>query len=196
MIRHTNLGTLAAIGILGALTASAHAQVVATPYSYVTTLDAQSPTFNRTVSGAPPTALSGVGTAVSYGTLSFIPDTTGSYSLETTAAALTGTADDTYLVLYQGIFNPATPLTNAIAADDDAGVGALSLINISLTAGTSYTLVTTTFANGQFGPITTRISGPGGSNIDLGAAAAPEPGSLALLGLVALPGVALLRRKK
>jgi hypothetical protein len=203
MVRHRNLKTLAAIGVLGALAASAHAQVVATPYVYVTTLDAQSPTYNRPLANGvnAPTTLSGVGTAVSFGLLTFIPDTTGSYTLATSNAVLTPgpggeAADDTFYVLYEGIFNPATPLTNAIEADDDDGPNAHSLITRNLTAGTSYTLVTTTFGNQQFGTITNTITGPGGATLNLGSAAAPEPGSLALLGLVALPGVALLRRKK
>ncbi len=173
------------------------AQIVPTPYSYGTTLDAGSPVFNRPVAalpGLPPTTISSSGTAVSYGALFFIPDTTGSYSIETTAATLTpGPADDTFLVLYQGSFNPASPLTNALAADDDSGVGSLSLFSQNLTAGTSYFLITTTFSNGVFGQITTRISGPPGSSLNL--SAIPEPGSAAVLGLGAL-GLAFRRRKK
>jgi hypothetical protein len=195
MTRHAKLKAVATVAALAALAGSASAQVL--PHSYGTTLDANSPTFNRPLSGNPPTSLSGVGTSVSFGTFIFVPDTSGSFTLETTAATLTGgpgneAADDTFLALYQGIFTPATPLTNILQSDDDgASTGFLSSMTRNLTAGTSYTLVTTTFGNGQFGSITTRISGPG----TLNPAAAPEPGSVALLGLAALPGVALLRRR-
>ena len=171
-----------------------NAQIVATPYSYDTILDAGSPVFNRPVSGIPPTTISASGTAVSYGALFFIPDTTGSYSIETTAATLApGAFDDTFLVLYQGSFNPASPLTNALAADDDSGVGSLSLFSQNLTAGSSYFLITTTFSNAVFGQITTRISGPAGSTLNL--SAIPEPGSAAILGLSTI-GLVLRRRKK
>ncbi|WP_309706979.1 PEP-CTERM sorting domain-containing protein [Armatimonas sp.] len=191
-----SLTLIASVATMAALAPTAHAQIVATPHSYVTTLTAASPTFNRPLSGTPVTSLSGVGTAVSYGALTFIPDSTQTYTFETTAATLaTGTADDTFLVLYQGSFNPASPLTNALVADDDAGVGSLSLMSRALTGGTTYILVTTTFNNGQFGPITTRISSAAPATLNLGGASAPEPGTLALLGtaLVALP---LIRRRK
>jgi len=191
MNRHTLIGSLSAVA-LTAITGSAYAQAL--PYSYVTTLDSNSPTFNRPVAGNPPTGLSAAGPNVSFGSFIFVPVTSGSLPLETTAAALSpGAADDTFLVLYQGVFTPATPLTNILQADDDTGAGALSTMTRNLTAGTSHTLVTTTFSNGAFGPITTRISGPGSINVT---ASAPEPGSIALLGLVALPGVAILSRKK
>ena len=192
-----SLTLIASVVTLAALAPATHAQIVATPHSYVTTLTVASPTFNRTLSGNPPTSLSGVGTAVSYGALTFIPDTSGSYTLETTAAALApGAADDTFLILYQGSFNPASPLTNALQADDDTGAGALSTMTRALTSGTTYVLVTTTFNNSAFGDITTRISGPGGAMLNLGgASSAPEPGTLVLFGaaLMALP---LVRRRK
>lgn len=191
-----SLTLLASVAAFGALTTTARAQTVATPYSYVTTLSAASPTFNRPLSGTPPTGLSGVGTAVSYGALTFIPNSTQTYTFETIAATLSpGTADDTFLVLYQGSFNPASPLTNALVADDDTGAGALSQMSRALTGGTTYILVTTTFSNGAFGPITTRISSTTATTLSLGGASAPEPGTLALLGTAILV-VPIVRRRK
>jgi hypothetical protein len=194
MILYTKIGVLTAVAALAIFGGQAQAQTVATPYTYTTLLTVSSPVFNRPLAGTPPIGLSGTGTAVSYGTLTFVPDTTGSYTLETISATFaTGTADDTFLILYEGTFDPLMPLVNALEADDDDGVDALSSMVRTLTLGTSYTLVTTSFNNGQFGPIDTRISGPGGSNLNLGSTSAPEPGTMALL---ALGTVGVLARRK
>ncbi len=187
----------AIVGLSAALSPVAQAQNVV---SYNVVLSAASPTFNRPNTL---TALSAVGTNVFYQAQQFYVNTTGTYGLETTTALLAPTpADDTFLALYRPSFNPASGLTNLIALDDDAGVGALSLISTSLTANTQYVLVTTTFNNNVTGAITTRISGATGSTVTLGvvpSVGAPEPGSLSLLGMGLVSGAGTLgvvRRKR
>lgn len=187
MTRFRTLGALAAIALVGALAPAVHAQVFATPYSYTATLSGSSPYFDRTGAG-------GAGGKFRYTALSFTPDTTGSYTLETTAASLIVGGDDTFLYFYSGVFDPLNPATNLIASDDDNGIGFLSSITQSLTSGSSYTLVSTTFEQEDTGDVATQISGPGGANINV--TSAPEPGSVALLGLAGLPGLGLLRRRK
>ena len=187
----------AIVGLAAALTPAAQAQNIV---SYNVTLASTSPRFNRPTTT---TSLSAVGTNVYYQAQQFNVNTAGLYSFETTAATLTPTpADDTFLALYQTSFNSASPLTNLIAVDDDGGAGALSLIsNFTLSNSAQYFLVTTTFSNLTTGSITSRISGPGGAVVTLVTpAAAPEPGTLPLLGMGLVSGAGTLgivrRRRK
>lgn len=114
---------------------------------------AASPTFNRALADC--TGLSGVGTAVGYQAQAFTVDISGSYTL-----TMTVFADDGFFLLYSPSFNPAAGTTNCIAGSDDA-VGDDPQITTNLTAGTSYVLVSTTFANGVTGTFTNTITGPG-----------------------------------
>jgi len=181
------LSTLA-LTVLGTAASSTFAAVV----TYSDTLTVNSPTFNRPLTGTPPTGLSAVGTNVYYDLQPFTVDVSGPYNLETTAAALTpGAADDTFIVLYAPTVVPATPLVNALAADDDAGPGGLSLITgYNLTAGTPYSLLVTTFSNLTTGSFTASISGPGTASFP----GIPEPTTLTLLGAGALALTARRRR--
>ena len=108
---------------------------------------------------------------------------------------------DGYLILYEGAFDPADAGTGIIASDDDGpgGQNTSQILGASLTAGTSYFLVTTAFSEtptsfGQpSGPFENTISGDG--NITLGGAPIPVPAALWLFGS-ALIGLGAARRRK
>lgn len=163
----------------------------AAPVNISGALTASDPVFNRPLST---TTLSGVGTATSYDVFGFHVSAAGTYSFE--ALSFSAAGADTFVALYRDVFNPAAPLANLLQVDDDSGVGALSLLSRALTAGTQYYLVFTTFDNGDFGSYTgvfNTVTGNGQVALD-GAAAVPEPGTLALLPL-ALAGMVLVRRR-
>ncbi len=121
------------------------------------------PTYNRALQDC--SALSGVGTGVSYHVQPFSVAVTGAYSVTMTA----GEPDyDEFIFVYQNAFNPAAALTNCIAGDDDGpgGVGDPPVIaSVNLTAGTSYFVVTTGFAPADDGSFTNQIAGPGAITI-------------------------------
>ena len=172
------------------------------------------PTFARPLSF---TATSSNATAVAYVAQPFTVDLAGQYIFEVDGAT-PRTIGDTYALVYSGSFNPATPLVNLIAGDDDY-TGAFTILpgsspalvegsrialgetsnfggattGLLLAPGTQYIAVVTTFGdtNAQ-GTFTAGIGdGPGGGTVTLGAV--PEPTSLALTGL---GGLALLGRRR
>ncbi len=179
------LGTIGALGLAMAFAVPAAAEI-----TIVNGTLAPGATFNRPVGGTPPTVLSGVGTAVFFDTYSFQVSAAGSYSIN-----LDSLAFDTFLVLYQGAFDPSLPLLNAISADDDGGPGLNSLIIASLMTGVDYIAVATSFSNGATGAYTFTFDGPGSVFVPGGNGVIPEPATWAMLivgfGLV---GGALRRR--
>ncbi len=150
------------------------------------------PTYNRPLSGRPPTGLSGVGTAVRYVVTPFTVSVSGNYNF------LNSSVHDSFLGVHANLFNPATPLLNALAYDDDAGPGSDSAITaLGLLAGVSYFAVSSGFANTDFGRFTLTIDGPG--NIiggGGGGGGVPEPATWAML-IFGFAGVgAALRRRR
>ena len=147
------------------------------------------PTWQRTLSGAPPTALSGVGTAVRYQVTSFTVDAVGTYNFLSTAGY------DNYLHLYEGAFNPLSQFDGALIANDDFPSIGTSGFVFDLLVGTSYFAVASGFGNGDFGAYTLNITGDGNVIVG-GTPAVPEPESWALMiagfGLV---GAAMRRRR-
>jgi uncharacterized protein (DUF779 family) len=113
---------------------------------------------------------------------------------------------DGYLFIYQTPFDPMNQTVNFVAGDDDGngGIGTSDIMGLALTGSTSYTMVTTGFANGDVGDFTNSISCPT-ADVTLGALVVGPPRqvpalntlTLALLGvLVAAVGFVVSRRKR
>ena len=109
------------------------------------------PVYNR---GSGCTSLSGVGTATPYHVQPITVSTTGTYSI----LSVQNGGWDGYIHLYQGSFNPGSPLTNCIASNDDfIDIGQSLIPVVTLTAGDSYFLVTSGFENTDSGTFTTTL---------------------------------------
>ncbi len=141
------------------------------------------PTFTRPLEDL--SGLSAVGVGVHYSSFTFTVSAPGDYSFVTTGDF------DTFSILYSGSFSPASPLTNAIVANDDLLSPPFTTSGYigTLSTGTSYVLVTTGFADTDFGPYSVTIGGPGTV-----VGAVPEPAAYALFGLGL--GAILLRRRR
>jgi len=132
-------------------------------------------TYNRPLSGRPPSTLSAVGTAVRFVVTPFTVTQSGNYNFNNSSD------HDSFLGVHQNAFVSSTPLLNALAYDDDAGPGSDSSISaLALSSGVSYFAVSSGFANTDFGSFTLTIDGPG--NILGGSSAAvPEPTTWAMM---------------
>lgn len=148
------------------------------------------PTYNRTLSGSPPTDLSIVGTDVAYDVVAFTVDQAGDYDFLMTG--LDPDLWDTFLALYSGSFDPSAPLANVLVANDDFnGDIGLSGFTFGLTTGVNYFAIATGFANSSQGRYSLEISGPGTVSAPI-----PEPAAWALLiAGFGLTGAALRTRR-
>lgn len=119
---------------------------------------------------------------VGYHAQPFAVDTTGTYDV------FSAQDYDGYLHLYSGAFNPADPIPNLMDGSDDGrnGVGTSDIVGATLTAGTTYWLVTSGFDAAEEGAFTNFIGGVGAVSL------IPEPASLALLSL----GWLILKRRR
>lgn len=193
--------------------ASAQVPTPLNPYTYSGSFGSGGPTFHRPNSSADPSAgttfvpdeLSQRGNAFFYNVQPFVLTLSDSVTITVNRATINyeiaAPDDDTYLVLYQGAFDPSQPLLNAIAANDDVTSSSLrSQLTFNLSAGTQYYAVTTTF-NALQDSIDPNFNVLGGSfeNSIAPASAAnavlpvPEPTTWALLALgaatLALPAM-------
>lgn len=112
------------------------------------------PIWNRPLEDG--SGLSSTGTGVSYHVYGpFTVSDSGTY-------IITSDQDDWdgFILIYQNVFDPESPLTNYVAGDDD-GPGVDSQISTTLNSGTDYFLITTSFAPDDFGTFTNSITGPG-----------------------------------
>ncbi|OAB62991.1 hypothetical protein AY599_15070 [Leptolyngbya valderiana BDU 20041] len=149
------------------------------------------PTFNRPTSL---TALSSFATDVAYEATQIGVSADGDYSVLSDQTNF-GLLWDGYLLVYENGFDPANPLDNLIALNDDyfgsmlpgIGVGYSGLDAVTMSSASTYYIVQTGFSNGDEGPYQVSISGPGDIRI------IPAPASLALLGL---GGLAATRRRR
>lgn len=122
----------------------------ATPGSFTGALDADDSTYNRAVSC---TQLSGVGTAVPFDILFLTNNASGTATLVVSSSLVgggaCGDANDTFFTLYNGSFNPASPLTNCLAVSDDiAGAGnRCSSLSFAIPAGETRVVAIAGFNN-------------------------------------------------
>ena len=115
-------------------------------------------TFNRPNANgtSAPTSLSTTGTSVYYQAQTFTVTATGTYNI--VSQCVSPASWDNFTILYAGAFDPANPLTNAVIANDDLNGAASSGFTTTLTAGVTYTLVTTAYANGKTGTFTDTVT--------------------------------------
>lgn len=157
------------------------------------TIFSNDPTFNRLVRFFD-LELSAVGTNVYYDVQPFHVSSPGRYSLVTAAGF------NSYVSLYGGVFNPASPLLGAIEVNDeginvlrrpglaavnpDTDTSGTNLLLADLQPGVQYFFVTSGYGNGNQGFYNNLITGPGG--VTLGEV--PEPAFAAAAGLLCLAG--------
>jgi subtilisin family serine protease len=146
--------------VTGTLTETPTSTPTSTPVPSTTLngeLDTCDPVYNRPSSLS---AISLAGTAVFYEWQIFQVAVTGSYTLTMNNSSFSD--DDGNASIYGGPFNPASPLSNILYYNDDSGPGFLpAFINVNLTAGTNYTLVTTSFENAITGTYEWTLAGLG-----------------------------------
>ncbi|MFC4511275.1 beta strand repeat-containing protein, partial [Flavobacterium buctense] len=136
------------------------------------TVYVNSNTFSMTdipASGAPTYVRSSGGTVysssstVAFSTQVFRPTVTGSYVINGCGSG------DTHMQLYTSPFNPSSPTTNFLEANDDGNGSTCTAdprITRTLTAGVDYVLVYTPFSNGSaVTGITITVTPPVGGNV-------------------------------
>jgi hypothetical protein len=99
----------------------------------------------------------------------------GSYTFDVTYADLQGVfdPDDTFLLLYDGDFDPNQPRNHLLVCNDDKHhcSGDLStdqysyIPNLPLDASHTYTLVLTSYGSGATGPVTVQVTGPSAASV-------------------------------
>jgi hypothetical protein len=66
---------------------------------------------------------------------------------------------DTFVTAYRPTFNPATPLTNCVAADDDSGTNACSRMTFTVPPSGTAVIAVTSFLNGATFPYQVNFTG-------------------------------------
>jgi len=96
---------------------------------------------------------------VRYHSQRFQVDASGAYDI----SSVQQDAWDGFIFVYHTSFDPLNQTINFVAGDDDGdgGIGTSDIDGLTLTAGTTYWLVTTGFANGDEGTFTNTVEGPG-----------------------------------
>lgn len=173
---------LAAVAVATALPASAAFYVDDTT---------EGPTYQRALADF--SALSSVGTDVSYDVFSFSVSADGLYSVRSFAQGLFQDGPwDQYLFLYSGSFDPTQALSNGVIGNDDfAATIGKSGFDLALAVNTAYYLVTTGYGNADAGTFLNVITGPGAI-----LPAIPEPGTYAMLAIGLFAVAFAVRRRR
>lgn len=130
-------------------------------------------TFNRTVENGQ--SLSVLATNVAYSSYQFTVMSSGTYNF--LSVSQERFIYDPFLALYSGSFNPANPLLNFVAANDDFnGSFFESSFTASLSTGTNYFLITTGHSNLDSGAFINTITSQTAPH------PVPEPATMILLG--------------
>ncbi len=110
--------------------------------------------FHRPATGMPPSGLGSAGTAVRYNTLFFetLGDGVADFRMDAQSHP------DPFLALYSGGFDPASPLSNVLTANDDYGGSLNAFFSLGLASSTEYVLVPTGFGNSDYGTFSLDIS--------------------------------------
>ncbi len=170
-------------------------------FSFAPSVQATTLTFSGTTTGAPtwnrpsanglnaPITLSGT-TAVPYNVQAFTTDTSGNYNFLSTSTTA-GFNNNTFL--YQGGFNPASPLDNVVIGNNNFNTTSLSgFNNVALTANVNYFFVTTGALDDDFGNYTNTISNAFLGNPTI--TSVPEPATI--LGTLAAFGFGVYSKRK
>ncbi len=135
------------------------------PANVVGSFDAQDSTFNRPVNCG---ALSGVGTATPFDTITLTNTGAGTATVNVrlgqqgNPSAACGTVIDPFMVIYDGSFNSASPLTNCLLVNDDTNGSTdrcPSLNGVSVPSGQTRVIVLTAFDNGAAFPYEVTFAG-------------------------------------
>jgi uncharacterized repeat protein (TIGR01451 family) len=122
----------------------------AVPATFSGALDADDSTYNRPVTCA---SLSGVGTAAAHDTVTINNPTGSAVNFVVTSTlpggGACGDANDTFFTLYNTTFNPASPLTNCLAVNDDISGASnrCSTLSFSVPAGATRVVAIAGFNN-------------------------------------------------
>lgn len=176
-----------------------------TPAAIQIDLDADDSTYNRNLSDCG--GLSGVGTAVSFDTITITNNSPADATLDLFTSDVGDTASctagDTYLAAYIPSFNPADATLNCAASNDDGGAagGLCSGITLTIPQGATAVVVNTSFGNGElfsyqtnFVCVDCTVGGPGPGPA-VAVPALQVPGMIALGLLMLVGGAALARRR-
>ncbi len=121
-----------------------------TPALFTGALDADDSTYNRALTCG---GLSGVGTAVPWDTITITNNSAGTANFVVFSSLVGGGActdtNDTFFTLYNGTFNPASPLTNCLAVNDDisGATNRCSTLSFSIPVGQTRIVVVSGFNN-------------------------------------------------
>lgn len=185
MVRAMNSRLLPLAVLLGTLTQASAAVI----HSETHTITGTSPTTGWDVASGG-NLFGGIGDVRRFAFTTFTVSTTGTYTFLETG----GTIGDTVVGIYDSTFTSADLSTGWLTGDDDFLWEFGGGLNVSLTSGESYTIVTSPFLGMPFvdplGTINWQVSGPDGATLT----PVPEPEMVAMVSAVGLFGVAVWRR--